>query len=231
MVRKGQISSVDYKKYLAAVVFAEDDATEQANRAVSADFAFLMALGYDPPNAEDWVTVLCYDDAPEHGIILPRQSSNKFKPEFDGRQGLFRRWFGRSQKKCYVQYADPENGGGNDGKFLFHNDDDLRAEAKNVELEADEKFSGKAREIEVEADTTAKIKAGATLTIEGGGSVEIKGGTVNISPDTAIQISAPSGTVTITAGNISANGVSLPFHTHNCTAPGTPAGPPIPLGV
>ena len=201
MVRKGQISSVDYEKCRAAVAFAEDDGTEQATREVSADFALLLALEYNMPNVDDWVTVLCFDDAPEWGVVLPRISSEKFKPEFEGRKGLFRRWFGRSQKKCYVEYADPENGGGNDGKFIFHNDDDARAEAKNVEIEADEDVSMKAR-----------------------GKAKIEAPEIIISASSKITIEAPQGNITFNAGDVVAAMVSLVNHPHPFVDV-TPGGP------
>lgn len=228
-LRVGRISSVDYEKYTAAVVYAEDNGEDDRKEEVTANLPFLMMGMYHPPNVDDWVLVEHREDGAENGVILSRYASDNNKPEFEGKKGLYRTWFGRDQEECYIEYDDPNNGDGNQGVFSFFSKKDFKLEAKNIEREIEEKIADKANEIEIEADTTAKIKAGTTLTIEGTGTMEVKGGTIKISGDMAIQIDAPAGSINISAGDIAANGVSLPFHVHNCTAPGAPSGPPLPL--
>jgi phage baseplate assembly protein V len=78
---------------------------------------------------------------------------------------------------------------------------------------------------------------GMSITIEtpDGMSIELIGGTVTIKGTTSVKLDAPKVDIT------SAASMSVPLgpallaafnaHTHNCTAPGTPSGPPLPSMV
>jgi phage baseplate assembly protein V len=81
----------------------------------------------------------------------------------------------------------------------------------------------------IDCDDTGKSIKIAT---PDGMSIEMKGGTVTIKGTTSVKLDAPKVDITSSAA------VSVPLgpalvaafnaHTHNCTAPGTPSGPPVP---
>jgi len=206
MLRVGRISAIDYKKYIARIKYDVDNGESEL---VTADFPFLMAE-YNCPNVDDQVWVLHRGDGQEAGLVLGRASSDKYRPEFQGKKGLWRKWFSRAQHQCYAEYADPHNGDGNDGEFLFHNDDDARGEANRITIEA---------------DTTAEIKAGTTLTLKGEGKVLVQGGIVEISGDSVVSVDGGIVNIRGDAGDVIVSAISLVTHIHPLA--GSTTGPPI----
>ena len=215
--RIGKVSAKGDEKYRDAVTFVENNGEDgqQSQDNVTQEFYFAMPLGaIKPPNSDDQVLTVHLETGEEVGIILGRVGSEKFCPP-EWFCGLFYQAFSRAWGKCYARYADPDNdpdGNGNDGKFLFRNDEDTRAESKNFEIEAKEDFSLKAKHVKFE------------------------GGTMKFDASSKIEISAPNGDISFDAGEIAAAMVKLTQHTHmfNDVTPGGPVPsvtmPPTPTG-
>lgn len=224
-MRVGKISAKNENEFRDAVTYVQNNAEDgqQKQDNVTQDLYFSIPMGaLKPPNADDQVLVAHLESGQEVGIVLGRIGSEKFAPP-EWFSGLFLQAFSRAWDKCYARYTDPDNdpdGMGNDGKYLFHNEDDSRFEGKSFEFEADEKISGKAKEIEMKASESLNLDAP---------SVKITGDNIEIKPTAQITIDAPQGRISFSAGDIAVAMASLPFHAHNCTAPGLPSGPPIPL--
>lgn len=212
-VRIGRISAKSDEKYRDAVTYVQNNGEGQDN--VTQDFYFAMPLGaVKPPNADDQVLTVHLEDGQEVGIVLGRVGSEKFCPP-EWFSGLFLQAFSRAWDKCYARYTDPDNdpdGKGNDGKYLFHNEDDSRFEGKNFEFEADEGFSVKAK------------------------SIKLEGETIKLDASSKIEISAPDGNISFDAGEIAAALIKLTQHTHPFVdvTPGGPVpsltAPPLPTG-
>ena len=216
--RVGHVSATGDENYRDAVTYVEDNAEEGEKQQdnVTQELYFAIPCGtVKPPNADDQVLVAHLESGQEVGIILGRVGSEKFCPP-EWFCGLFLQAFSRAWDKCYVRYTDPDNDpdeNGNDGKYLFHNEDDSRFESKNLEFEADEK-----------------------LTLDAP-SVKITGDSIEISAGAAMKIKSPQGDLEFSAGDVAAALVSLVNHPHNTFAlanAGGPVagtiGPPTPIG-
>ena len=208
-IRVGKISSLNYEKGLARVTYSDRD------DAVTKEIPLLTPYGeYYMPEVDDLVYILHLPNGGEAGIILGRYWTKNYTPA-EGAQGLRRKDLSREQGKCYWKYTDPEVGDGNDGTLEMHNDDDI-----------DIGIDGKA-DIKIKGDT--KLDSDGTITVKGATKVEIDSdGTVKISGSAKVEISGGVVNINGSSGDVKVQGVSLTTHTHNCTAPGSPSGPPIP---
>ena len=78
---------------------------------------------------------------------------------------------------------------------------------------------------------TIKTSGGQSITLDDqASSVTIKtsgGQSITLDPTGGVTVSAD--TVTVSAETVTISGIDFNLHTHNCTAPGSPSGPPIPL--
>jgi len=231
-VRVGYISAIHWEDGTVDIVYKGLD--DSVTTDVPFPLLFCSKLKVDDP-----VWVLHRKAGRSSALCLGRYWFNDYRP-VEGLRGLFRLAFSRDQERAYIRYTDPdEDDGGNDGAFLFHNDDDARAEAKNIELEADEdislqaqniaaeakqKLSCKANTVVIEADTTGEIKAGATLELNAP-SVKIAGDSIEISATATITIDSPQGKISFAAGDMVAAMVSLANHPHLTFALANAGGP------
>ena len=157
---------------------------------------------YHLPKVNDLVWVLHMPNGSSEGLILGDYWNDEHRPPDNAKQGLYRTEFSRTKGKAYAEYADPDDGDGNDGKHRYHNDDD-------TDVDVGGKLTVKgADSVRIESDGTVRIE-GQSMELQSSGTLNISGGTVNISGSTVID------------------GIHFSTHTHNCTAPGTPSGPPI----
>ena len=207
-IRVGKISSLNYEKGLARVTYSDRD------DAVTKEIPLLTPYGeYYMPEVDDYVYILHMPNGAEAGLILGRYWTKNYTPA-EGYQGLRRKDLSRTQGKCCWKYLDPGVGSGNDGKLTLHNDNDIAATT-------DGKMSAESKgDADVKSNGTITVSGGTKIKVNSDGSVEISGGTVTIQSNSTINISG-------NAGDVSIGGISLLTHTHNCTAPGSPSGPPI----
>lgn len=201
-IRVGKISSLNYEKGLARVTYSDRDDS------VTKEIPLMSPFGeYYMPEVDDFVYVLHMPNGGEAGIIMGRYWTKNNKPA-EGKQGLRRKDLSREQGKCYWKYCDPDVGEGNDGKLELHNDDgDIE-----VTLSGDAKLESDGS-VTVNGKSSVKVQSDGSIEITTSGSIKVSGGTINVSAG---------------SGNVTVQGVSLTTHTHNCTAPGSPSGPPIP---
>ena len=157
---------------------------------------------YHMPAVDDLVTVMHLPNGTEVGMVLGRIWTGKNNQPPEGFEGLFRKDLSRENGKCMIRYEDTEEGEGNSGELKIHNDDDTTVEANTLKAKTDS-------DIQLDASGSVKITGSSSVTVNGDGSVEIKGGQVTI------------------AGAVKIDGITFSSHTHNCTAPGSPSGPPI----
>ena len=207
-IRVGKISSLNYEKGLARVTYSDRD------DAVTKEIPLLTPYGeYYMPEVDDYVYILHLPNGSEAGVILGRYWTKNCTP-LEGFQGLRRKDVARKQGKCFWKYTDPDLGHGNDGKMELHNDDD-------VALTTDGKMAAQSKgDADLKSDGSITVDGKTKIKVNSDGSVEILGGTVKIQSSAAINISG-------SAGDVQIGGISLLTHTHNCTAPGSPSGPPI----
>lgn len=152
---------------------------------------------YAVPEVGDQVTVLHQPNGPASGFILGDYwSETHTTPEHTG-QGYRRKDFDRDGK-CFWEY-----GGDSDGELKFHNDDKLKIESKD-----DVTVESKDGTVIINGKTAVRINSDGSIAIECNGALTIKGGAVTIT------------------GNAKIDGITFLAHTHECTAPGTPSGPP-----
>ena len=222
LIRFGKISKIHYEEGLVDVVYS--DRTDAVSTKVR-----LLLHEYMMPKEKDPVIVLHLPNGRTEALCLGRYWYADWKP-VKGFQGLYRKCFSRDQERCYMEYADPDedDGNGNDGTLLLHNEDKTRSEAKSHERESGEGTSDKAKTITIEADTTAEIKAGSTLTLKGEGKVLIQSAVVEISGNSAVSITGGNVDIRGDSGNVRMGVIDLLGHKHNCTSPGSPSGPAIP---
>ena len=222
LIRFGKISKIHFEDGLVDVTYSDrTDAVSTKVRVLLGEYAM--------PKEEDPVVVLHLPNGRTEALCLGRYWYADWKPT-EGFRGLWRKCFSREQDKCYLKYTDPDedDGSGNDGTLLFHNEDKTRSEAKSHERESDEEISDKGKSIKIEADTTIEVKAGTTLTLKGDGKVLIQSAVVEISGDAAVNITGGNVNIRGDSGNVRVGTIGLLEHKHNCTAPGSPSGPAIP---
>jgi|GEM_PF-505289 len=219
LFRFGKISKVYYEDGMVDVTY--NDRTDAVTKEVR-----LLLHEYNAPDVDDPVFVMHMPNGRTAALCLGRYWFADWKP-IEGFKGLFRKCFSRDQEKCYIKYTDPDNddGNGNDGTLLLHNDEKTRSEAKSHERESEEETHDKAQRILIESDTTAEIKAGTTLTLTGEGKVLIQGGIVEITGDSAVSIDGGTVNITGDAGDVKVRGISLVNHTHVWA--GANAGGPV----
>lgn len=97
-IRVGRISSVNYEKGAARVVYTDRQS------AVSAELPFL-ASEYMMPEPGDLVFVLLLSSGTEAGLILGRAWNDKNRP-YAGGKGLYRKELSRTKNDAYIQYDD-----------------------------------------------------------------------------------------------------------------------------
>lgn len=201
-LRVGKISSLNYEKGMARVVYTDRD------DCVTAELPFLASYDeYNLPEVDDLVWVLhMAESSSVKGLILGRYWNQKHTPPDGAKQGLRRKDFSRKQGRCYSEYDDPEVGKDNDGKMLFYNDGD----------------------VEVDIEGEAKLSTNGDMTIKGATQVKVESdGSVIISGGSGLVLSCSAG-ITLDGGSLTRiDGILFKTHTHNCTAPGTPSGPPL----
>lgn len=196
-LRVGRISSINYKKGKARVVYEDRD------NCTTIELPFLTYnQNYHMPAVNDLVWVLHMPSGPAEAVILGRYWNDEYTSPDEAKQGFNRTDFSRKQGKAYVQYADPEDGEGNDGKMTVHNDDDL-----DVDVGGSLTVKG-AKQIELQSDGSVRI-SGSSLALESEGTINITGGSVNISG----------------GGSTVIDGINFASHTH--AAPGGSTSPPI----
>ena len=196
-IRQGRISSINYKEGKARVVYSDrDDCT-------TIELPFIVFNNcYHPPNVDDDCLVLHMPNGSVQGFILGDFWNDNHKPPDGAKQGLYRTEYSRTKGKAYSEYADPDDGDGNDGKHSYHNEDD-------TDVDVGGKLTVKgADQVKIESDGTVEL-SGASMEIKSDGTLKITGGNVQISGSTVID------------------GIQFSTHTHNCTAPGFPSGPPV----
>lgn len=209
-LRVGKISSLNYEKGTARVVYTDRD------DCVTAELPFLAEFEeYYLPEVDDLVWVLHMPGGSSvKGLILGRYWSKNHTPPDGAKQGLRRKDYSRKQGSCYTEYDDPEVGEGNEGKSVFHNDNDAEV---TIDGKADVEVKG---DVSLKSEGAVQINGATQVKVESDGSVTISGGSgLTLSCNSGITISGNSLTVI--------DGVNFRTHTHNCTAPGTPSGPPI----
>ena len=208
LFRIGKISKIHYEDGMVDVVYS--DRTDAVATKVR-----LLLSEYAMPKEKDPVLVLHLPNGRTEALCLGRYWYADWKPQ-EGFKGLWRKCFSRDQTRCYARYDDPDedDGNGNKGEFLLHNEDDTRAEAKNIVIEA---------------NTAAELKAGTTLTLKGEGKVLIESAVVEVSGDSAVNITGGRVDIRGDSGNVRIGVIGFLNHGHNCTAPGAPSGPPISL--
>lgn len=162
----------------------------------------MFSSEYHMPAVDDLVTVMHLPNGTEVGVVLGRVWTGKNNRPPEGFEGLYRKDLSRKNGKCMIRYEDTEEGEGNSGELKIHNDDDILVEAKNMKAETD-------ADIELKSDGSVSISGSSSVKVHGDGSVEIRGGHVTIT------------------GAVKIDGITFSAHTHNCTAPGSPSGPPI----
>lgn len=216
-LRVGKISSCNYEKGLARVVYTDRD------KCTTIELPFMCPFEeYYVPEVDDLVWVLHLSNGSSKGLILGRYWSKNHTPPDGVKQGVRRKDYSRKQGKCYWQYDDSEVGEGNEGKMLFHNDDDVES---TVDGDFKEKTKGN---VEMTSEGDYKLESDGSLNIKGATSVKIESdGSVTIKGASGITISSSAG-VTINGNSLTTiDGVNFKLHAHNCTAPGSPSGPPI----
>lgn len=164
-LRVGKISSLNYEKGLARVVYTDRD------DCVTAELPFLAPYNeYNLPEVDDMVWVLhMAESSSVKGLILGRYWSKNHTPPDNAKQGLRRKDFSRKQGSCYFEYEDPDVGDGNTGKSVFRNEND-------VEISSDGTLTVKgATRVKVESDGRVIISGGAGLTLSCSSGVVIKG--------------------------------------------------------
>ena len=210
LLRVGKISSLNYENGTARVVYTDRD------NCVTAELPFLAEFNESyMPEVDDFVWVLHMSEGSSvKGLILGRFWNKNNTPPDGVKQGLCRKDFSRKQGKCYTQYDDPEVGEGNEGKTMFHNDNDAEV---TIDGKADVKVKG---DVALSSDGTMKINGATQVKVESDGSVIISGGS-------GLTLSCSSG-ITLNGNSLTViDGVNFKTHTHNCTAPGSPSGPPL----
>lgn len=116
--RIGKVTSIDYKKGMARVTYADKD------KNVTQELPFL-AGEYNIPEINQQVIVLHLSNGNEMGVILGTLWSNKTKPTDEndkeyGKEGVYRKNFSKD-KKTYMMY-DPDT-------------DELIIKAKTIRLD------------------------------------------------------------------------------------------------
>ncbi len=215
--RIGKVSSCNYEKGTARVVYADRD------NCTTIELPYFCPFEeYYEPEVDDLVCVFHLENGSSKGIIMGRYWSKNHAPPDGVKQGIRRKDFSRKQGRCYWQYDDPEVGEGNEGKMLIHNDDDVEM---TVDGDLEEKTKGN---VERSSEGDYKVKSEGSLNIKGASSVKVESdGSITISGAGGITISSSTG-ITIDGGGLTTvDGVHFKAHTHNCTAPGSPSGPPI----
>jgi phage baseplate assembly protein V len=201
-IRVGKISSINHKEGKARVVYSDRD------NCTTVEMPLMVYNNtYRTPNVGDQVVCLHQPNGAANGFILGDYWSQTHKAHKEGGEGKTVKYFDRDGK-CYLEYADTDNGGGNGG-LKFHNDNALNVETKeDIEINTEQKFKITGIEsIKINTDGSMELKASGSLSIEGAGGVTITGGSVTITGGTKID------------------GVTFLAHTHECTAPGSPSGP------
>ena len=193
LFRIGKISKIHYEDGMVDVVYS--DRTDAVATKVR-----LLLSEYAMPKEKDPVLVLHLPNGRTEALCLGRYWYADWKPQ-EGFKGLWRKCFSRDQTRCYARYDDPD-------------EDDTRAEAKNIVIEA---------------NTAAELKAGTTLTLKGEGKVLIESAVVEVSGDSAVNITGGRVDIRGDSGNVRIGVIGFLDHGHNCTAPGAPSGPPISL--
>ena len=225
LFRFGKISKVYYEDGMVDVVY--HDRTDAVSEKIR-----VLLNEYSMPDVDDPVFVMHMPNGRTEGLCFGRYWYKDWKPE-EGFKGLFRKAFSRKQDQCYIKYTDPDedDGNGNDGTLLLHNEDDTRAESKNFEREAEENITDKSKGHKIDVDGDAEITATGKVTISGASEIVVKSSAnITIQAGGQLHLTGAGGTINVSGnGAFAVNGVSLPLHTHNCTAPGAPSGPPIPL--
>ncbi|MEE1137318.1 MAG: hypothetical protein U0M02_02440 [Acutalibacteraceae bacterium] len=213
-LRIGKISSCNYEKGLARIVYADrDDCT-------TIELPFMCPFEeYYVPEVDDLVWVLHLPNGSSKGLILGRYWSKNHTPPDGVKQGIRRKDFSREQGKCYWQYDDTEVGEGNEGKMLFHNDDDVE-----VTVDGDLKEETKG-DVEKKSEGDYTVKSEGTLNIKGVSAVKVESdGSVTIKASGGITISSDAGVTIKGNGNTTVDGLNFLGHKHNCTAPGSLSG-------
>lgn len=208
-LRVGKISSCNYENGTARVVYKDrDDCT-------TIELPFMSPFEeYYIPEVDDLVWVLHLPNGSSKGLILGRYWSKHHTPPEGVKQGIRRKDLSRHQGKCYWQYADSEVGEGNDGTMTCHTDDDIDAT-----IDGDAVVASKG-DVKAESQGSFSIKGASSVKLESDGSLTIKGAAgLSMSCSAGINIDG-SGLTTI-------DGINFRLHTHNCTAPGSPSGPPV----
>lgn len=215
--RVGKISSCNYEKGTARVVYADRD------NCTTIELPFFCPFEeYYVPEVDDLVVVFHFENGSSKGIIMGRYWSKNHAPPDGVKQGIRRKDLSRKQGKCYWQYDDSEVGEGNESKTLFHTDDDVE-----ITIDGDQKTEIKGN-VEKTSEGDYRVESKGTLNIKGASSVKVESdGSVTISASGGITISCNAGITINGNGATVVDGVNIKTHTHNCTAPGTPSGPPI----
>ena len=197
ILRVGKISSVDYEKGVARVVYSDRD------NCTTIELPFIVFNScYHLPKVDDLCLVIHMPNGSVQGFILGDYWNDNHTPPEGAKQGLYRVEYSRTKGKSYMEYADPDDGDGNDGKWMLHNDDD-------TDVDVGGKLTVKgADKVEISSDGSVKL-SGASMEIKSDGTLNITGGNVSVS------------------GNVKIDGIQFLTHTHNCTAPGSPSGPPV----
>ena len=204
LLRVGKISAVNYDEGKCRVVYSDrDDAT-------TVELPLIVFNNeYYVPEVDDQCIVLHQPNGAASAFILGDfWSKTHDLPDQTG-EGIRTKYFDRDGK-CYWTYDDPDNGEGNEGTLELHNDDKIEVDSDdNIKMNSDKEFEIKgANKVKVNSDGSIEIEGSGTVKVKSGGSLTIEGGSVTISNATKID------------------GITFITHTHECTAPGSPSGPP-----
>ena len=97
-IRLGKISSIDYAKGMARVVYHEKD--DDVTRLIP-----LLSHEYKMPPVGSQVLVVHLSNGTEAGVVLGRPWSEKNKPP-EGSKGLYRKDLARSPGEAMIRYKD-----------------------------------------------------------------------------------------------------------------------------